>query len=591
MTLSSDAATNDTLQQVLARGAAAMSAGDKASAEAAFREACRIAPNDAIALHSLGHFLFTEKRTDDAEQVLIQAAAFGALPQSLLILSAIFEERKRYKEAILCLERLLKSDLPKHQIHSKVAALKGLLGDAQGERESYRLAVLAEPSDTFSLFKLADITLKAAREIFATDLAAALRLTEDLYQLSNGNPSVHIQVLPALAEYTEWQTRRLNGQAPYHAAHMDELFFRHGHKYIEELEEVATTVCERKPNSEDSRISLAIAKFCLGKRHAAEALVRASPQRMANHVFGTVSFAPEFYDELRNYSADDLTRDLPPLLSEVAMPGNPDGIVYLSCNFSYLHAFALPMVVSLREKSPGCAVHLHVMDATPQQVAFIVAFMEKLAPLRFALSVERPGLSEAPVMEARSYYHAVRFIRFYRHLMEYQCPLWIMDVDAIVNRELSSLMSRLPGSDVAVRVRPGRLEPWNQFNACMVGANSTEASVEYFRLIAAYIAHFHQRRGLRWGIDQLAMYGVYADMHDRDVSPSLSLLDPRDVDYEYQETGYIWTNSGVAKLQHMKRINTPGAPPLRAPTTTFDVSFERYWQECVRVASAIGVAL
>ena len=37
----------------------------------------------------------------------------------------------------------------------------------------------------------------------------------------------------------------------------------------------------------------------------------------------------------------------------------------------------------------------------------------------------------APVMEARSYYHAVRFIRYYQHLQRYGCPLWLMDVDAV----------------------------------------------------------------------------------------------------------------------------------------------------------------
>jgi hypothetical protein len=152
-------------------------------------------------------------------------------------------------------------------------------------------------------------------------------------------------------------------------------------------------------------------------------------------------------------------------------------------------------------------------------------------------------------------------------------------------------MAQLPGHDVAVRVRPGRLEPWNQFNACMVGANTTPASLEYFRLLAAYTAYFFQRKTLRWGIDQQAMYGVFADMQDRGNAPSLALLGEREVDYDYNEAGYVWPNSGAAKLGHLDRIRTPGAPPAAALVTKFDKVFEHYWQETAKLAARMGVKL
>ena len=44
-----------------------------------------------------------------------------------------------------------------------------------------------------------------------------------------------------------------------------------------------------------------------------------------------------------------------------------------------------------------------------------------------------------------------RFIRFYQHLKQYDCPLWLMDVDAVVNRDLGALFDRLKGIDAAMR--------------------------------------------------------------------------------------------------------------------------------------------
>ena len=47
-----------------------------------------------------------------------------------------------------------------------------------------------------------------------------------------------------------------------------------------------------------------------------------------------------------------------------------------------------------------------------------------------------------------------------------------MDVDALFWRDPRALYEALGADDVAMRIRPGRLEPWNQFNACIVGASA-----------------------------------------------------------------------------------------------------------------------
>jgi len=445
--------------------------------------------------------------------------------------------------------------------------------------------------DTQEIIGLTASTLQRAKDLMQTDLEAAVRLQEDLLTRVGHHPRARMAVLIQLVVHKEWSERIKRGETPHHASSVDHLFFRHAHKVLQDLERTSDGVLTADPSDTDARASLAVARFCLGDRASAERIVRSIPSTFAGGFWETVKFKPSFYEELRGFSDADLVDGLPPVLELVSMPDNAKSSLYLSCNYAYFVAFALPMIVSLRDRSPTTPLHLHIMDAPSERTDFILDAMRQLRPPELAITLERPGLERAPTMEARCYYHAVRFIRFYTHLKTCRAPLWLMDVDAIVNRDLGNLMDRLDGHDVALRIRPARLEPWNQFNACVVGANLTPRSLEYFRLIAAYVAYFHKRKSLRWGIDQLAMYGVFVNMEDLGIAPSLRLLNERDIDYDHDDDGFLWPNSGKGKMTHMARIGHPGAPAAVPPANKFDNLFERYWQDVVEIARAAGMKL
>lgn len=570
------------LEELIARGTAALSAQDMKSAEQYFRQAVSLAPENAVALHNTALVLFRTGRRAEAEPLLKTALALktGAAPESFILMGEIHEANGRHAEALRLYQTLVNA-VPKHVDGLlKLGTLRDAAGDKPGAIDCYRRAAEAAPTHLMAVMKYCEA-------IWVGAPAKSVEMQERLLTAIGDKPRQRMAVLGTLVVHKEWNERIKRGLMPAHADSVDELFYNFARPEMVAYEEAARLSYESNPADGNARVGLGLARFCLGDRQGAEPLLRENAK--PDHILQAVRSGPAYYDTLRGFSDEKLLEGLPPLIDVTPLAPAPGGVLYLSCNYTYFRAFALPMVCSLREQSPDIPVHLHIMDADDAQAAFAVDFCRALGLERFAVSVERPGLEKASGVAARCYYHAVRFIRFYQHLKAYGCPLWLMDVDAVVHRDLAPLFDRVTDNDVAMRIRPGRLEPWNQFNACVVGASTTARSLEYFRLLAAYVAEFHQRGALAWGIDQLAMYGVYADMADRGEAPTLSLLGEREVDYEYRDDGFIWCNSGIGKFKHLKRIANPASMPMADfGDNKFIPVFEKHWRETERIAQSLS---
>ena len=222
------------------------------------------------------------------------------------------------------------------------------------------------------------------------------------------------------------------------------------------------------------------------------------------------------------YSLDDPGDDLGEWAKVHRLREPPDGpLAWLSCDGKYFKLFGAVLLKSLE----GSAVHLHLMDADESVLNLIES-----TGIDCGLSIEKPKAD-------KGYYHAVRFIRFAEDLERYGRQMWLLDVDAVANRSPALLPSGL-----SMRLRPGRLEAWNQFNACVVGGGPE--SLPYFRKVGAFINR--NREKLHWGIDQLALYCVWK----RDPI-AIRCLGPKEVDYDYQPDGIIWCNSGSSKFKHI----------------------------------------
>ena len=211
-----------------------------------------------------------------------------------------------------------------------------------------------------------------------------------------------------------------------------------------------------------------------------------------------------------------------------AWPTKPS--IFISADEVYFETFGLPLLRSIA-KHGSVPVHVHYIGNGIKSVA---AARKIGVPL--TCTVEDPSeFIAAHSLKAKNYYNAIRLVRFAEALQHSGCALFMMDIDSLVVADAARIFD-VPG-DVALRARPGRLESWNQFSACLV--KGTPASVAYFRL-AANIVH-NAIKTPWWGLDQFALFAAYVQMR-----PEISLIGP-DIAYVGDEVGGVVAFTGGAK--------------------------------------------
>jgi Tfp pilus assembly protein PilF len=535
-------------------------AGDHPGAEAELRRCIAVDPQHALAHLRLGVLLMSRNALQEAEPILVRAVKLQTTLDSVTALATLFENTGRLAQAEALFTDIVNS-IPNHgPTWARLGAISERKPDRPTARDYYRRASEVDPSDLSSLIRYAILCWddRPAETVAVLDRVLADPKSTD---------GARTKALMGLLLYKEFYERRQRGLMPYHATSLDELFFTFCADEFALLRDLVLRDAAARPNDVGILVRKLLMLFCSKDRAGAQEVLNLIQPHLKGQIWETLSFDPAFYRMLESMSDAELTRGLPPVTELQSATFADEHVAFLSCNYAYFAAFAVPMIRSLAHVSPGAQLHVHIMDGSDAELAGALDLCRGLTTLKIALTAETTGLARTDKMAARCYYHAVRFIRYHDLIKRYRRTIWLMDVDALFHRDPHEMYKVLGEQDAAFRIRAGRFEPWNQFNACIVAASPRPASLAYFRLIAAYIAHFHQRNTLRWGIDQLAMYGVFEYLRDEGKAPSLAFLDDRALDYDYREDGIVWCNSGAAKFQQLNR-NPDGSlivdDPVRA---------------------------
>lgn len=293
----------------------------------------------------------------------------------------------------------------------------------------------------------------------------------------------------------EIEARKLAGQEPYHGSSLDDLFFTHSAN-----EFLSIKLALQEPHNEYDTFQYHAAMFttlfCDRKHQAAQNHLEALQIMAPKSLYSGIDLTDEFLS-ITDEDMDLIWGPYP----ETMMP--KESLLCLMADARYHALFGSRLCATIPSD-----VRKHLVT-----------------------------LSDGDGV----YYHAVRFIRFYRILKQATHPVWLMDVDALFHRIPQGLFDSLGDKDCAFRIRPGRTEPWNQFSAGIVGARPT--ALPYFKAIAQYLT-FTKGKWF-WGIDQLAMYLAWVALKDKS---SVSFLDNRVFNLSCDDEGIVWILGGKDKF-------------------------------------------
>lgn len=539
--------TQETAQQLLQSASDEMQRGNLAVGEQLLEQFFALQPNHAAALDLAARAHLALGKIDLAFSRAKQAVAVQSAYPYVITLAEVLKAKGDTQTAAKYFQKVLE------KAPSETRALQGL-GEIYEQAGYRRLAIKSYQA----LLALKPDALDVA--IKYSNLLPIPELTNGMDALLRAKPAADAKVqfrmgyFSHTVVYKEWAERARRGQMPYHATRLDEMFFTYAAAERDEYQRLAGEVLAQKPNDKAATSAMACTLFSRGQRAECEPFFRQVGVVKPDSIYDNINFQPAFYDTLEAMTDAEVERSVPPLTELTTADFTQPHVIYLSCNYSYFVDFARTMLLSIDAKASGAQIHLHIMDGEDGDWIKVKEFCARLKNTQVAITAERPGVDKLGLMPARCYYHAVRFIRLYRHLQHYRKTLWLMDVDALMHRDPAPMFAQMGAADAAFRARPGRWEPWNQFNASVMSIAPTPGGLAYLRMIAAYIAHYHNAGMLRWGIDQLAMYGVHEHLKDKGRAPTLHLLDDRAVDYECFDDSYVWCNSGRGKFLQLKQL-------------------------------------
>ena len=303
--------------------------------------------------------------------------------------------------------------------------------------------------------------------------------------------------------------------------------------------QAATAAAELDPNNSDHLTHLGYARQAsgdiAGANSAYAALGHVAPDTILARVQLGVAPEPNILG-------------LPPVIG--AWP--EQSCLFLSCDVRYLSLFVPPLLRSLQRFVPSQRIHIHIMGDPGDLKPFLKAFR----PLRISTTQEHPdAFFRHHQIQPDAYYGAARFIRFSQALDCNEGPLWMSDVDGLLYRNPRPLFAN--AADAALRVRAGRLEPWNQFSACLVMGRP--GARNYFREVANIVRALLRQSW--WGLDQYALFSAYLILKARGTLPKFSLLGPDDANVSADGGGVFWYTAGTQKSRLFQNLPPEGMSP------------------------------
>lgn len=520
---------------MLQRGLKDLELGDLVAAETLFEQSLLHVPDNYIALQNLAFIFANRGALKDAEAFLKRVRYGDQTPQMLFDLGKIQIALGKTEEACLVMRKALERDPSSIKIKERLASVENMLNNRVEATLLYKDLVAESPADASVLRPYAKLIWADYPEEAIMFLETGLKCLSD--------PAGRRDLLSDLILYKEIEARREMGLSPYHVADLDHMQIQHCLPELVDLCQVCSSLLSSNSADYDSRARYAQALHAQGDFASSQKQFSNLSAKDIPDISAQVHFDDDFTDTVASATLEDLSAGLPKIDYNQHQDFGDRPVIVVSSDYRYFVHFTRPLVLSLERYAAGSCLHLHIMDASVQQLKDAVAWSTSLDTITCAISSEQTGLDRSDPENAPAYYHAIRFIRFIQLTAIYRGNLWMIDADALANNNLDVLIGSKEDWDVALRVRPGRLEPWNVVSAGLVGMKDTLEAHAFYTYVAAYIAQVWRQGVLPWGIDQMAIYSALLRFDPK----RLRLLMPDELDVDAQPDSIFWFLSGRSK--------------------------------------------
>ncbi|CAO3430054.1 tetratricopeptide repeat protein [Azospirillum argentinense] len=545
-----------TLRDALAAAVGHHQAGRLDAARPLYHSILRSQPGHPDALHLLGVLESQSGRPGAALPLLRRAVAL--LPGDTDFLGNLARTLRAAGQpdaAERAFARTAALDPGDAQIAFTLGALRLERGDAAGAAAAFAQALARQPD-------FAEARINRANALAALGRAEdAARLRRQAVALAPAHPdALHNAAVSALADAgldrPLSHARRLDpelvdraGHALTHALAADP---RHGAAadaligtalslvqagqappwLLDRAARTALTVLRRNPRDTRAAAVVAYRFYRQGRTDLASRFMRRFARR-----FTAAEVAADF--ELRLWSmvragrraldglpdADALLGAFPPLELLADPPAGSGPLLAVSCDDGYYRRFATGLLDSVELAGGGVAVHVHIVNPSPETLADLARRRERL---RLSCSRERVDFTGWDDHRRTTYYACVRFLRWHQLMTLWGRPLLHLDADCTLAGGLDALAALLDGADVGL-LRDARWRgPTREITVCFAAFQPTPRGRAFLASTAAYIGAFlREGRGF-WMLDQAAPFAVLDALERRGEGPGVRWFDVLD---------------------------------------------------------------
>ncbi len=490
----------------IAEATAAIQGAEPAKAELLLREILEVEPNHVSARYWLGQSLIAQGRVQEAKQIYLKLIiSVGLSSESLTALSStqyILNEYKNCESTLEILIRTYPESLP--FFYRRLAKIKVAFGKVSAACDVLAQAYRQHPDDI-------EILAAHAAILSDEDTEAACRLLESGLDAPHVSLAHKSFILKRALVFRGLQYRRMLSLPETAISWPDAC----GWVDRTSLRNLVKSLNSELPHP-GLRIGVlldfACAAICRQDWSAAEQYLAHVRQDHLGTFADVTTFDPAFFATLEQMDEGAILTDLPPLVTLLNAESGGAPWLYVACDPIYCRKFTLTFLKSLETKSPGAAVHIHLLDGEPSGWADLVAEVGQFKNLRIGMTAEASGVSKADHARTRYYFHAVRFVRLYQFIQAKRQAAWLLDADVFLAADPAETLLKIQSADLAICALPGGFEPHLRILGGCVGMAPTPRGLEFAKLTAAYIMHWLRTERYFWGTDQVAMLAVYAHL-------------------------------------------------------------------------------